>query len=306
MGEQFSINHYRYLLLVAETGSFRLAAQRACRSQPAISLAVRDMEEKLGQPLFVRGSPVVPTRFGQSCLALARELVGHADQVSTTLGNLARSDSGFLSMASVLSAAAHWMPGLIEAYRARYPNVLLNIHDDNSEGVEKMLLHGQVELGIGSVVSDDARLSFEPLFEDAFGLVCHCTHPMASRSSLTWSDIVDLPHIGTVAHRQLQGHPEAAFLHDRPLFVANMLSLLAMLERNMGVTVLARLGLPPDRDELVFVPLRQPVITRCLGLRTLAAAVLSPAALRMKDLLPAEVARAAPHGRALGAGYFRP
>ncbi|CAM4179400.1 LysR family transcriptional regulator [Bordetella tumbae] len=285
----FSINHYRYFLWVAETGSFRLAAERAHRSQPAISLAIREMEERLGQKLFVRGSPVVPTAFGISCLTLAQQLVDHADQVSSTMGSIARNDSGFLSMACVMSAATHWMPGLVRSYRQRYPNVMLNIRDDNSEGVEQMLLRGQAELGICSTVSDNSALSFQPLFKDEFGLVCHRDHPLATAGRLTWKDIAHLPHIGTVAHRQLASCPQAAFLSECRLYIANMLTLIAMLRQQMGVTVLARLGLPPDQNELTFVPLDSPGVERTLGLRMRADRTLSPAAEYMRQLVLAEI-----------------
>ncbi len=296
MTELFSINHYRYFVYVADTGSFRLAAERACRSQPAISLAIREMEERLGQPLFIRGSPVRLSSFGQSCIALAKQLVAHADLVAGTMGRMARSDTGYLSIASVMSVATHWMPGLLQTYRRLYPNVMLNVHDDNSEGVEQMLLNGQVELGLCSVVSQDPSLAFQPLYEDEFGLVCHRSHPAALRASLTWKDIESLPLIGTVAHKQLRAWPEAAVLRDRPLFIANMLTLLAMLRRNLGVTVLARLGVPPEQDDLVFVPLVEPVIRRTLGLRTMADAVLSPSGARMAALLEQELRTAGPSG----------
>ncbi len=296
MADLFSINHYRYFVYVADTGSFRLAAERACRSQPAVSLAIREMEERLGHPLFARGSPVVLTHFGKSCIALARQLVAHADHVASTIGGIARSDSGYLSIASVMSVASHWMPGLLQAYRQQFPNVMLNVYDDNSEGVEKMLLRGQVELGICSVVSQDRALAFQPLFDDDFGLVCHRSHPAAQHASLAWEDVSTLPLIGTVAHKQLRAWPEAAILHDRPLYVANMLTLLAMLRRNLGVTVLARLGVPPEQDDLVFVPLVQPRIRRTLGLRTLADAALSPAASQMVSLLLQALADAGPQG----------
>lgn len=289
----FSLSHYRYFIWVAETGSFRAAASRACRSQPAVSLAIKDMEERLGQPLFERGSPVVLTPFGRSCLEMAKRLVEHADSVTGTLSRMAKSNSGFLSVASVTTFATHWMPHLIEVYRARYPGVMLNVYDDNSEGVEQMILRGQVELGVCSVVSGDKRLSFTPLFEDEFGLVCHRTHPLANRSSLTWSEIADLPHIGTVAHKQLVSHKPAAFLLNRPFYVSNMISMLAMLSRNMGVTVLARLGVPPDRDDLAFVPLLRPSIKRCLGVMRLAHTTLSPAASLMEELLLREAGQPA-------------
>ncbi|OWT58252.1 LysR family transcriptional regulator [Candidimonas nitroreducens] len=288
-GVTFSINQYRYFIWVAESGSFRAAAVRACRSQPAVSLAIKDMEERLGQPLFERGTPVVPTPFGQSCLEVARRLVEHADSVATTLASLARSKGGFLGIASVSTFATHWMPQLVQMYRQSYPEIMLNVYDDNSEGVERMILRGQVELGVCSVVSNDPRLHFTPLFEDEFGLVCHRSHPLAHRPWLSWHEIADLPHIGTVAHRQLESHKAAAFLLDRPFYVSHMMSLLAMLSRNMGVTVLARLGVPPDRDDLAFVPLRRPSIRRCLGVMKAADSSLSPAARLMEELLLKEV-----------------
>ena len=74
-----SITHYRHFLLVAELRSFRAAAARAFRSQPALSLSIREMEQRLGQPLFERGNRNTLTRFGQDCLPLARELVEHHD-----------------------------------------------------------------------------------------------------------------------------------------------------------------------------------------------------------------------------------
>lgn len=285
----FSINHYRYFIGVADTGSFRAAASRVCRSQPAVSLAIKEMEQRLGQALFERGSPIVLTPFGRSCLEMARRLVDHADSVSNMLSGMAKSNSGFLSVASVMTFATHWMPLLIETYRRRYPKIMLNVYDDNSEGVERMVLQGQVELGVCSIVSADKRLSFTPLFEDEFGLVCLRTHPLAGRSSLTWNEIAELPHIGTVAHRQLESHKQAAFLLNRPFYVSNMISLLAMLSRNMGVTVLARLGVPPNRDDLAFIPLVRPRIKRCLGVMKLTNTSLSPAAALMEELLLSEV-----------------
>ena len=58
-----SITHYRHFLLVAELRSFRAAAARAFRSQPALSLSIREMEQRLGQPLFERGNRNTLTRF---------------------------------------------------------------------------------------------------------------------------------------------------------------------------------------------------------------------------------------------------
>lgn len=105
------------------------------------------MEQRLGQPLFERRNGNALTRFGQDCLPLARELVEHHDRVAGTLAGLAGNEAGTLTMASVATVAMHWLPELVAAYRERYPAVALRLFDDNSEGVERMVLAGEVELG---------------------------------------------------------------------------------------------------------------------------------------------------------------
>lgn len=286
-----SISHYRHFLLVAELRSFRAAAARAFRSQPALSLSIREMEQRLGQPLFERGSRVSLTRFGEACLPLARELVEHHERVSRSMGGMARSETGLLTLAAVATAATLWIPELTARYRASYPGVAMRLYDDNSEGVERMVLSGQAELGICSPVLSDKRLVFEPLWRDAFGLVCRDDHPFAGRASVTWKEISALPLIGTMAHRQLLGHRAAAFMMELPLFVSNMMSLVAMLERGVGATVLAELGMPTDAARLVFVPLRRPRIVRELGITRLAGRTLSPAASAMEALLREKAAQ---------------
>ena len=280
-----SIHHYRCFLWVADTGSFRAAAELAYRSQPAISLAIREMESRLGQPLFERGQPVVLTPFGKACYQSIRHFITHADTLKTALGDLAESHAGQLNIASIMSFATHWMPTLIATFRQHHPNVRLNVFDGNSEEMERMLLSGQIELAVGSRVSQDKRIVLEPLLEDAFGLVCHADHPMAQRKSVTWRQIADLPIIGTVAHRQVADTPQTAFLRNPPFFVSNMISLIAMLSRDMGVTVLASLGVPPDADKLAFVPLTHPRQKRTLGILRLANTTLSPVAAQMRQLM---------------------
>lgn len=281
---ELTITHYRHFLWVAQLRSFGLAAARAHRSQPALSLSIKEMEQRLGQPLFERGARVTLTEYGRACLPLARDLVAHHDRVTGALGGMARNEAGILRLATVATVATHWLPELIERYQALYPAVQLQVYDDNSEGIERMVLSGQAELAVCSRVLHDRRLAYEPMLRDAFGLVCRADHPLAARKSVTWAQIRALPLIGTVAHRQLAGHAAAAFMQQRPVFVSNMTSLLAMLARGVGVTVLARLGVPPG-SELAFVPLREPRIERELGLVWLKGRTLSPPAASMAELL---------------------
>src|SRR3546814_5267024 len=110
----------------------------------------------------------------QECLPLARELVEHHDRVAGALGGLARNEAGLLALASVATVATHWLPELVAAYRQQYPGVALRIFDDNSEGVERMVLAGEVELGVCSPVtrSEEHTSELQSLMRLSYAVFC--------------------------------------------------------------------------------------------------------------------------------------
>ncbi|MBI0320620.1 hypothetical protein JBF12_48285, partial [Streptomyces javensis] len=130
-------------------------------------------------------------------------------------------------------------------YLRDHPGVAVRLLDDNSRNVERMVRDGEVDFGVGSLVSEAPEIVFEPLADDAFGLVCSRRHPLARRRQLRWDELQGLPLLGTTAHHQLAAWPEQArWLQAPVLQVSTMLTMLALLEANVGVTVLARLGVP--------------------------------------------------------------
>ena len=118
-----SITQLRNFLLVADLRSFKAAAEQANRSQPALSLSIREMEERLGQPLFDRSMRGMPTAFGRQCLPLARQLVEQYDRFSVEIGRLANNQVGSLRIASVVTASTQWLCRVMPAYLQALPGV---------------------------------------------------------------------------------------------------------------------------------------------------------------------------------------
>ena len=83
------LGELQVFLMVAKEGSFSRAAERLYRTQPAISLAIRKLEDRLGQPLFVRGSrPVRLTDAGTLLKDYAERLLNLRDEVKKGLSEL--------------------------------------------------------------------------------------------------------------------------------------------------------------------------------------------------------------------------
>lgn len=282
MVAELSMAQIRHCLLVADSGSYQQAAGKAARSQPAITKSIHALETRLGAALFESGRRTELTPFGAACMPRFRELLAHHDRTAKTLAGFVRKDQGSLSIASIATVAGHWLPSIIGSYAADFPGVELRLLDNSSQGVERMVLNHEVDFGIASQIGAKDELLFEPLWEDTYGIGCSRSHPWASRESIEWSEIERLPLIGTVAHRQLDAYPESKYLARPIVQVSTMLSLLAMLNENLGITVLGRWAIPRLAESaLSFVPLVRPARVRTVGILRLARQTPSPAGSEM-------------------------
>lgn len=288
---ELKIAQLRYFVLVAELKSFHAAARQAYRTQPAISLAVRELEQKLGQPLVEKGGGRVElTPFGEHCLPLFRGLLEHHDRIAREAMLLARHEIGQVSIATVPSVASRLLPGPLARFVAEHPNVQVSIQDGTAESVQQLLAQGQVDFSIGSLWMEDEQVEFTSIINDQVGVVCRADHPLVKvGGALHWSQLQDVPMIRNGTSRLLEGTDAACLLEHSRLFVSNMISLIAMLEEGVGISTLPYLAFPLENEKLTFLPLAEPKVERQIGMLTRKARSLSPAAGALMAFLQAQL-----------------
>jgi DNA-binding transcriptional LysR family regulator len=273
---ELKISQLRYFLMVVEHQSYHAAARHAHRTQPAISLAVRELEQKLSQPLFEKGGRAQLTPFGEHCLPLFRGLLEQHDRIAHELHLLTHHEIGKASIAAVPSVASRVLPKVLAAFVREHPKLQISIQDANADTVQALVSRGEVDFGISSLWSAHDQLSFTALWDDRIGVVCRRDHPLAARyDSLRWEQLVGLPFIRNGTSRLLEQTQAAPLLENSPLFVSNMISLIAMLEEGVGITTLPELAHPADNQLLVFIPLVSPNIERRIGIIQQAGRSLS-------------------------------
>ena len=287
----------RLFLLVADLGSYTAAALQACRSQSALSLAIRQMENKLGEGLFEPAARTVLTPFGQGCVPIARTLVDQHERSVAAMHNLAQSRTGKLTIACVGTALRVLVAPSLGRFVAKYPDIGISLLDYNSANVERAVLSYEADLGFCSRVSSNERLHFTPLFGDSFGVVCDRGHPFSQRKSMTWDDLNGATLIGSPVHALLDNRPEAAVLRTCKYQSTHMNTTIAMLEQGLGVSVLGSSTLLADKPGLCYVPLVKPVVKFELGLLKLNGRTLPPPAAAMERIMLAEhrMTKKAPH-----------
>ncbi|MGO2132569.1 MAG: LysR substrate-binding domain-containing protein [Halomonas sp.] len=282
---ELKITPLRYVLAVVDQGGFHAAARQVHRTQPALSMAIRELESRLGEALFERGNQATLTPFGEYCVPRFRELITQHDRLSRELVAQVAREAGHLDMAAVPSVASRLMPRLLADFVAHYPGIRVSLHDGNADYVREQVLAGEVDLGLTSLWEGDAALGFTPLMRDALGVVCRDDHPFAGRQSVHWKELMQESLIGNGTSRLLQGTDAAALLEHHTFYISNMISLTAMLVAGLGVTTLPKLAFPEEYERLRFIPLSEPRVEREIGLLQLAGRSLSPGARAMAEFV---------------------
>ena len=285
-------SHLRVFATVAEMGSISVAAKKLHRSPSAVSMMVANLEHQLNQPLFEPDSKSKLTPFGRYVFDIAREQLKRFDQALSSIQAYANNNLGRLDIAVLPSFANTYLPGFLQDFIARYPQITLSIRDDSSAHIKQLLLQGDIDLGIASPSADvnaEATIVCQPLFSDPLGVVCGRSHPLASmRRRLLWQDLRAYHFIANGTCALIQDEEFQFILDSAVIEVQNTTSLLALVAAGVGISTLPRLAVSTHYKDVVFKATVYPALVRTIGIITVKNRTLSPAAAAFSDLMRAD------------------
>ena len=176
----------RDFLAVAERGSLRGAARQLGSAQPAISRSIQELEKDLGVVLFERlPTGVRLTPMGEVFLRRASSVHNELRLAQEELDQLRGQTHGRLTVA--LSSVAHiaLLPHALRPFRAKYPNVLMDVIDAVYPTIEADLRDSRVDCYIGPAPGDVAPdMLVEKLFDNTRIIVGRKGHPLVKAGSL--------------------------------------------------------------------------------------------------------------------------
>ncbi|AOY00705.1 LysR family transcriptional regulator [Jeongeupia sp. USM3] len=180
---------------VARCGSFTLAAERLFVTQPTVSKLVRQLEDELGQQLFVReGKRPRLTDAGSVVLVHAERMLADAGQLHAELAGLSGLARGELRI-GVPSLGGRVFVALISEFKRHYPGVELKLFEDGAIAIEAALLAGELELGGLLHPVDDPRYQTLTLVRDRLALIAPERSAWAHRPRIALAELADEPFI---------------------------------------------------------------------------------------------------------------
>jgi LysR family cys regulon transcriptional activator len=197
-----NFHQLQYAVAIARHGlSVTQAASALGTSQPAISRALKALERELGFDLFVREgrafSRITPQ--GTKVLEYATRALAEIESLRAVAADLNNDNRGVLSIATTHTQARYVLPQVVRAFRERYPDVELHLHQGTSEQIAEMVAADRVQLAIATG-SDGLfpGLVLLPVYRWTRQVIVPKGHPLAKVAKLTIKDLAAFPLISYV------------------------------------------------------------------------------------------------------------
>lgn len=184
------IRHLRTLVTLREAESLVEAAERLHLTQSALSHQIKDLEERLGLPLFARKSkPVRFTSAGLRLLRLADNILPQLRQTERDLQRLAGGQAGRLHMAIECHSCFQWLMPTIDQFRNAWPEVEVDFASGFFFAPLPALARGELDLVVTSDPREIAGISYVPLFAYEAMLAISNQHPLINRTHIEAADL---------------------------------------------------------------------------------------------------------------------
>jgi LysR family transcriptional regulator for metE and metH len=189
---QIELRHLRTLVALRDTGSLVEAADRVFLTQSALSHQLKELESRIGCPLFVRKTrPVRFTSAGNRLLRLADDVLPRVHSAQLDLQRLAGGESGRLLMAIECHSCFEWLLPAIDQYRDQWPDVELDIASGFHFAPLPALARGDLDLVITADPVDELGVHYFPLFSYEAQLALAKDHPFVVREWIEPADLAD-------------------------------------------------------------------------------------------------------------------
>ena len=281
MRPHFDIEALRTMVVGTELGSFARAAVQLGRSQSAVSMQLKRLEEQAGHILFQRnGRGLVPTEAGETLLAYARRIVAMHDEAGATLGATVAAPAIRLGLPQDFFEDV--MPDAIGCFSKLQPNVHVEVRAGRNFALEEEVRAGRLDIALAFAEAGRARsgelLASMPMFW--FG------RDDAAEVALGYQDGLPLAlfnHPCLFRQAALQALDAAAVRWRLSLTTPSLSGLWAAVRFGLGVTVRTMHGIPDGIRRLDSELPRLPA----LELRILTGTDISPAASEFVNVLEA-------------------
>jgi LysR family transcriptional regulator, regulator for metE and metH len=245
------IRHLRLVDAIAKEGGMTKAAGRLNLTQSALSHQLREIEDRLGTPLFLRlKKKMLLTEAGEKVLSSSQLVLDELRRTEESIHRMASGEEGILRISTQCNTCYHWLPSILKSFNERFPRVEVQIVVEATQRPIEALLEGKLDIAIVHRPLIEKRLSYHRLFQDELLVVTRPDHPLAIRPYVKAQDFTDE---SLIIYANLK---EDALVFQKVLIPASVSprnvirvmlteAIIEMVKAGIGITVLAKWAAAP-------------------------------------------------------------
>ncbi len=259
-----TLTELRYIVVLADELNIGRAATRCHVSQPALSIALRKLEDELGLVLFERTkNKMSVSDAGLAIVAQARLALNTLADIKALADAGRDQRSGPIRLGTLTTLGPYMLPQLLAYTGQQFPAMPVHVQEDNLQALRLRLRQGLVDAILVSLPFSEPETVVQPLFDEPLWALVPLGHPLARRAVLEVHDLAAQPLLlmaqGHCLREQVlalcpwvKGQQEVA--------VANSLEMLRYLvAAGQGVAVVPRSAVDPAvcrANQVVALPLQ--------------------------------------------------
>lgn len=268
-----TLSELRFVIAVAKERNFRRAADKCYVSQPALSMAIKKLEEDLGVQIFERSlTDISATPIGEKIIEQAIKALEEVNYIREIAQQGNNQLNGSFRLGLIYSVGPYLLPEIIPILRQRAPDMPLDIEENLTVQLEAQLKSGIIDAAVVALPFDVPGINTLALYDEKYVVMVPVTHAWAHRSSVSADELAEenvlLLNSGhCYSHQVLQACPDLS--RKGQVLQGNSLETIRnMVASNLGITVLP-CSAASERylnPLLKVIPFEQPVPVRRVAL----------------------------------------
>lgn len=245
-----NISYLNTFITVVEAGSFSAAARALGISQPAVSFQVQALEKELGAVLLERrGAGLALTAAGETMLIAAGRIVKNYEELVLSVNTARDKVTGHLVLEASTIPGEYIVPGLIGAFKERYPQVDVTLNISDSVEVVRHVFARAADVGFTGALPDKSVKGLETsvLAEDNLMLIVPFSHALAGKKSTPIKAVLDQTFVmrepGSGTRKTFERALKKAGLKASDIKVSMELdsnqAVVSAVEANLGIAVIS-------------------------------------------------------------------
>lgn len=269
-----SIKDIRSFLAIAKTLNFSRAASELNVSTSALSVAIKDMEARLGCRLFERTTrAVLLTPAGATFIPVAERLSADFAKAIDDLKSYPKTPNGRIAIGAASSIISTVLADAIADLAVEAPQIEVYVLEEITEGITSRVMSGELDFGVTTLWSAIDVLVATPFLQDRLGALISTRHPLAKESGpLEWKNlrqhsIVSLTTSAGIRKQIEQDPVLSEFVQKSSYQVSSIPAICSFVRSGIGTAILpALIAKDLDKKAYMFRPLIRPTVWRNLFL----------------------------------------